>query len=152
MICSIVPRSFSRTTEKADETVTILAPGGVRRIYQPDARYPDRYFAQPGDGPRHFEGQLRDAVPERRERQILEDDVSQAAIGGNGVGAFWANLSAGRSGIAAVRGFDTSRCRTHVAGEIKGFPSRGSFNHPPRGEKASRFLWTAVSLAHLVPD
>jgi RHS repeat-associated protein len=35
--------------EAADGTVAILAPGGVRRIFQPDARYPDRYFAQPGD-------------------------------------------------------------------------------------------------------
>ncbi len=35
--------------QAADGTVTILGPGGSRRVFQPDSRYNGRYFSQTGD-------------------------------------------------------------------------------------------------------
>ena len=36
-------------TVAGDGTVTVVGPGGSRRVFQPDSRYPGRYFSEPGD-------------------------------------------------------------------------------------------------------
>ncbi len=43
---------------------------------------------QPVDGAHHLEGELRHAVAEVGERQALEHDIGEAAIGGRERGAF----------------------------------------------------------------
>ncbi len=54
-------------------------------------------------------------------RRVVVTGLGLVSPVGNSVDAAWANLVAGRSGIANITKFDASACACRFAGEVKGF-------------------------------
>jgi len=66
---------------------------------------------------------------------------------GCGVNETWAALKAGRSGIAAIAGFDAALFDTRIAGEVKGFVTP-DFLDKKEARRLDRFVQYALSSAH----
>lgn len=54
-------------------------------------------------------------------RRVVVTGLGLVSPVGNSVAEGWANLVAGKSGIATVTKFDPSNLAVHFAGEVKGF-------------------------------
>ncbi|QNM97835.1 beta-ketoacyl-ACP synthase II [Chitinimonas koreensis] len=54
-------------------------------------------------------------------RRVVVTGLGHVSPVGNDVATGWANLLAGRSGIATITRFDASDLACHIAGEVKGF-------------------------------
>jgi len=54
-------------------------------------------------------------------KKVMITGIGMLCASGNGKDAAWANLKAGKTGIAKISGFDASRCTSQVAGEVKDF-------------------------------
>ncbi|CAF0691324.1 beta-ketoacyl-(acyl carrier protein) synthase II [Candidatus Methylacidithermus pantelleriae] len=70
------------------------------------------------------------------------------APNGNCVKEFWANVLAGRSGIAPVRSFDASRFDSQIAGEIKNFDPYPFFRNSKDVRRTDRFVHLAMAAAY----
>ena len=56
-------------------------------------------------------------------KKVMITGIGMLCACGNGRDAAWANIKAGKSGIARITGFDPSRCTSQIAGEVKDFQS-----------------------------
>ena len=54
-------------------------------------------------------------------KKVMITGIGMLCASGNGKDAAWANIKAGKPGIARITRFDPSRCTSQVAGEVKGF-------------------------------
>lgn len=54
-------------------------------------------------------------------KKVLITGIGMVCACGNGKDSAWANIKAGKSGIARITGFDPSRCTSQIAGEVKDF-------------------------------
>ena len=63
--------------------------------------------------------ELQESIVSRR--RVVVTGLGLVSPVGNSVAEGWANLVAGKSGIATVTKFDHSNLAVHFAGEVKGF-------------------------------
>ena len=61
-------------------------------------------------------------------RRVVITGLGAVTPLGNDVETFWSALVAGQSGIGPITHFDTSRYRTHFAGEVKDFDPEQHFD------------------------
>jgi len=54
-------------------------------------------------------------------KKVVVTGIGMLCACGNGKDAAWANIKAGKSGIARITQFDPSRCTSQIAGEVKDF-------------------------------
>ncbi len=64
------------------------------------------------------------------------------------VDEFWANLTAGVSGVGPISAFDPSRLGVRIAGEVKGFEPRNYMNHK-EARRMDRFAQFAVAVSRM---
>ncbi len=67
------------------------------------------------------------------------------------VDEFWANLTAGVSGVGPISAFDPSRLGVRIAGEVKGFEPRNYMNHK-EARRMDRFAQFAVAVSRMALD
>ena len=70
---------------------------------------------------------------------------------GNDVATFWANLTAGVSGVAPIAAFDPSGLEVRIAAEVKGFDPRDWMDFK-QARRMSRFSQLAVAAARQAID
>ncbi len=70
---------------------------------------------------------------------------------GNDVETFWANLTAGVSGVATITQFDPSDLEVRIAAEVKGFEPRDWIDFK-QARRMSRFAQLAVAAARQAID
>lgn len=80
-------------------------------------------------------------------KRIVVTGMGVVSSIGIGLELFWKNLVAGKSGISRVSSFDTSKYRTHRAGEIKNFNPRRFMKKPEKKGRATQFLLAAMKMA-----
>ena len=54
-------------------------------------------------------------------KKVMITGIGMLCACGNGKDAAWANIKAGKPGIARITGFDPARCTSQIAGEVKDF-------------------------------
>jgi 3-oxoacyl-[acyl-carrier-protein] synthase II len=81
-----------------------------------------------------------------RERVVVTGAGAITPLGLS-VADFWAGLIAGRSGIRAIKRFDTGRLRSRVAGEVDGFEAGAGFGDARDARHADRYAQFAVAAA-----
>jgi len=54
-------------------------------------------------------------------RRVVITGIGAVTPMGNSIGAFWDALIAGRSGVALITAYDSSKLHTHIAAEVKDF-------------------------------
>jgi len=67
---------------------------------------------------------------------------------GTGIEENWKSLLAGRSGIGPLTSFDSSGCRTRIAGEVQGFDP-GLYMEKKTARRSSRFIQFASACARI---
>ncbi len=74
-----------------------------------------------------------------RKRRVVVTGLGMITPLGNTVQGNWERLCKGDSGIGPVTRFDTSNCRTKIAGEVKEFDPT-SYMEKKTARRASRFI------------
>ncbi|MDX6767028.1 MAG: beta-ketoacyl-ACP synthase II [Candidatus Methylacidiphilales bacterium] len=76
-------------------------------------------------------------------RRIVVTGIGVLTPLGNDLPSTWANLLAGRSGIAPITRFDATGYSTTFAGEVKGFEPAGAFKNPKDARRCDRYTQLA---------
>lgn len=84
-------------------------------------------------------------------RRVVITGVGPITCAGIGVGAFWENVRAGRSGISRITGFDTSELKAHCGGEIRNWDATAFFP-PHRLKRLDRYAQFSVASTLLALD
>ena len=83
-------------------------------------------------------------------KKVMITGIGMLCATGNGKDAAWANIKAGKSGIARITGFDPSRCTSQIAGEVKDFQAYaidGGLVDKKSARHMARFSQFAVAAA-----
>ncbi len=80
-------------------------------------------------------------------RRVVVTGLGCISPVGNTVGDAWANLVAGRSGIAAITKFDASNMACRIAGEVKGFELE-SYMSAKEARTMDTFIHYGIAAAH----
>ena len=81
------------------------------------------------------------------ERRIVITGMGAVTPLGLDVATTWANLVAGKSGVAAVTSVDLSRCDCRIAGEVKNFEPQKYFANSKDARRADRYSQLAMAAA-----
>ena len=68
---------------------------------------------------------------------------------GNDLKTFWRNLTAGVSGIGPITAFDTTGYDCKIAGEVRGYDPKESFNNPKDVRRADRYTQLTFGAAKM---
>ena len=92
-------------------------------------------------------------APRRRDpaRRAVVTGLGAVTPIGNDVATFWANLTAGVSGVATIALFDASDLEVRIAAEIKGFEPKDWMDFK-QARRMSRFAQIAVAAARQAID
>jgi 3-oxoacyl-[acyl-carrier-protein] synthase II len=92
-------------------------------------------------------------VPRKRDpaRRAVVTGLGAVTPIGNDAGTYWANLTAGVSGVATIALFDASDLEVRIAAEIKGFEPRDWIDFK-QARRMSRFAQIAVAAARQAID
>lgn len=86
------------------------------------------------------------------ERRVVITGMGVISPVGNDVDTFWANLTAGRSGIGKVTQFDTTGYACQIGGEVRDFDYVPYFNVPKDGKRVDRYAGLGVAAAKMALD
>jgi 3-oxoacyl-[acyl-carrier-protein] synthase II len=78
-------------------------------------------------------------------RRVVITGLGALTPVGNDVETTWANLIAGKSGIAPITSFDATGYDVRFAGEVKGFDPTPCFRNPKDTRRADRFTHMALA-------
>jgi 3-oxoacyl-[acyl-carrier-protein] synthase II len=84
-----------------------------------------------------------------KDRRVVITGMGTVNPLGNDVETFWANIKAGKSGIAKIECMDVSDYRCQIAGEVRGFEAAQFFNNPRDARRADRYSQLAVAAAKM---
>jgi len=93
----------------------------------------------------------RPPAPRDPARRTLVTGLGAITPIGNDVDTFWANLSAGVSGVAPITGFDASELEVRIAAEVKDFEPRDWMDFK-QARRMARFSQIAVAAARQAID
>ncbi len=81
------------------------------------------------------------------QRRIVVTGIGVISSIGIGIEGFWKNLIAGKSGISKISSFDTTKFRTHKAGEAKNFNPHKFMKNPQEKGRATQLLLAVIKMA-----
>ncbi|MES2707742.1 MAG: beta-ketoacyl-ACP synthase II [Verrucomicrobiota bacterium] len=86
------------------------------------------------------------------ERRVVITGMGVISPVGNDVATFWANLTAGRSGIGKVTQFDTTGYACRIGGEVRDFSYEPFFKTPREARRVDRYAGLGVAAAKMALD
>ncbi|MEM0896155.1 MAG: beta-ketoacyl-ACP synthase II [Verrucomicrobiota bacterium] len=86
------------------------------------------------------------------ERRVVITGVGVVSPVGNDVETFWANLTAGKSGIRRIEAIDPEPYACQIAGEVKDFDPKAFYKNPKDARRNDQYAHYGVAAAKMALD